>query len=336
MTNPPLDAELATPADLPATVAPPLRRDDQTAAAGSAAPVQRYDIVHRTTFEYSAPVTLDQLVVRLQPRTGVNQRLVRFAIELDPTPARQTTALDLHGNVRHWLWFERAHARLELVTRSTVDCFCANPFDFIIVDPGVESVPAEYEDPVRSAAAHYRDRPEPHPEIDRLTRELIDEAEGSTVVFLTKLVWRIAKDVKQIFRAAGDPWSPMETLNHGEGACRDTAVLFMDVARAAGLAARFVSGYAYDALDPDRRELHAWAEVYLPGAGWRGFDPTVGLATSNRHVAVAASPTPGYAAPTSGTFTAPPVESKLFYRVDMDSTELPAPDVPEGTVYLWR
>ena len=109
----------------------------------------------------------------------------------------------------------------------------------------------------------------------------------------------------------------------------------MDVARAAGLAARFVSGYAYDALDPDRRELHAWAEVYLPGAGWRGFDPAVGLATANRHVAVAASPTPSYAAPTSGTFTAPPVETALTYRVEMEQRVLEAPAVPEGTVYLW-
>jgi len=316
-------------------VAAPFRRDLQTNAATSSAPVQRYDITHQTTFSYSAPVGLDQLVVRLQPRTGVNQRLVSFAIELDPTPARQTTALDLHGNIRHWFWFEDSHAELKLVTRSTVDCFCANPFDFIIVDPNVEQVPAIYEEPVRSATDHYRLRSHAEPEVDDLMRELISETGGNTTAFLQALAARIARDVKQVVRVYGDPYSPAETLNKGEAACRDTAVLFMEVARAAGLAARFVSGYAYDALDPDRRELHAWAEVYLPGAGWRGFDPSVGLAVSNRHVAVAASPTPNYAAPTSGTFTAPPVDSKLTYRVDMDQTEYSSPEIPEGTVYLW-
>lgn len=313
----------------------PLRRDHQTAAAAIPATIERYDIVHRTTFTYSAPVTLDQLVVRLQPRTVVDQRLVHFSIELDPTPARQTTALDLHGNVRHWFWFEHSHTRLDLTTRSTVDCFCSNPFDFIIIDPGVGQLPAVYQQPVRDATAHYRQRPDPHPDIDRLAHRLIEEHGGSTVAFLGGLTKYINQCVEQIVRPDGDPWAPIETLHSGQAACRDTAVLFMDVARAAGLAARFVSGYAYDALDPSRRELHAWAEVYLPGAGWRGFDPAVGLATANRHVAVAGSPTPSYAAPTSGTFTAPPVETSLTYQVDMDQQTLQAPLVPEGTVYLW-
>ena len=246
---------------------------------------------------------------------------MNFAIELDPTPARQTTALDLHGNIRHWFWFEDSHAELSLVTRSTVDCFCANPFDFIIVDPNVERVPAIYAEPVRSATEHYRQRTHADAAIDDLMRELIAETGGMTTAFLRALAARIARDVKQVVRVYGEPLPPAETLSKGEAACRDTAVLFMEVARAAGLAARFVSGYAYDTLDPSRRELHAWAEVYLPGAGWRGFDPSVGLAVSNRHVAVAASPTPNYAAPTSGTFTAPPVDSTLTYRVEMNRSE---------------
>ena len=311
---------------------------DDPGAAGAEAPrtIARYEIVHETRFAYSEPVTLDQLIVRLQPRTDVHQRLVRFAVELDPLPSRHTTALDLHGNVRHWFWFERSHTQLALTTRSVVDCFCENPFDFIIVDPGVERVPATYQQPVRDATRHYRDRGEAHPAVDRLVGELLAEHEGATVPFLLGLATRIHRDVKQTVRPRGEPWSPDETLERGAGACRDTAVLFMDAARAAGLAARFVSGYAYDALDPERRELHAWAEVYLPGAGWRGFDPAVGLATANRHVAVAASPTPGYAAPTSGTFTAPPVESSLTYRVEMTRSERPVEPLPDGTVYLWR
>lgn len=325
----------ATPwsVDGPANQSPP---DAPAARAGGAETrIKRYTIRHRTTYTYSQPVTLDQLIVRLQPRTSVDQRLVRFAVELDPLPARHTTALDLHGNVRHWFFFDQRHTRLELTTHSTVECFCFNPFDFLIVDPGVETLPATYQQPVRDASAHYRHRPDPHPRIDRLTQELIETHEGETVAFLLGLAQRIAAQVKQIVRLEGEPWSPVQTLDSGEAACRDTAVLFMDAARAAGLAARFVSGYAYDAQDPSRRELHAWSEVYLPGAGWRGFDPSSGLATANRHVAVAASPTPGYAAPTDGTFTGPKTETTLDYEVEMNESEGTPKERSAGTVYLW-
>ena len=86
------------------------------------------------------------------------------------------------------------------------------------------------------------------------------------------------------------------------GACRDLTVLFMECCRSLGLAARFVSGYQEGDKGTDRRYMHAWAEVYLPGGGWRGFDPTHGIAVTDRHVAVASGPTPATAAPISGTF----------------------------------
>ena len=282
---------------------------------------RRYSITHRTRFTYSSPVSLDQLVVRLQPRSSFDQRLVNFSMHCDPMPARHTHCLDLHGNVRHWFWFEKQHEGLTLTTRSTVDCLVENPFDFIIVDPGVETLPAEYNEPVRSATAHYRHRPMPHPVVDALARQIRQQCDGHTVHFLSDLARHLRERIKHIIRPTGEPWSPTMTLERGEGACRDTAVLFIDACRAVGLAARFVSGYAFDAIDDSHRELHAWAEVYLPGAGWRGYDPTTGLAVSDRHIAVAASPTPGYAAPTAGTFTGPKVKATLTYEIAMNVTD---------------
>ncbi len=297
--------------------------------------VRRYRIDHQTRFSYSAPVALDQMVIRLQPRTSYDQRLVEFAITTDPQPARHTYCFDLHGNIRHWFWFDKSHPHLTITTASVVDCLCVNPFDFIIVDEGVQSVPARYAEPVGSASRHYRERPSPHPAVDALAREIIRQSEGQTITFLWSLAQHIQSNITHIVRDTGDPWTPTQTLERGEGACRDSAVLFIDACRAAGLAARFVSGYAWDALNQDRRELHAWAEVYLPGAGWRGYDPTVGLAVSNRHVAVASSPSASYAAPTAGTFTGPRVASELTFDIQMTTEELHSESASEGATYVW-
>ena len=128
------------------------------------------------------------------------------------------------------------------------------------------------------------------------------EVDRETTPFLSMLTSRIQEKSGLMLRRHGDPWPPSRTLTRGRGACRDLAVLMMDACRAMGLAARFVSGYQEG--DPRRteRELHAWVEVYLPGAGWQGYDPACGLAVSDRHVALVAGATPRAAAPTSGTF----------------------------------
>lgn len=296
---------------------------------------RRYDIVHQTRFTYSAPISLGQLVVRLQPRTSFDQRLINFSIRCDPLPARHTHCLDLHGNIRHWFWFEKQHSGLTLITRSIVDCLVEHPFDFIVVEPGVESLPATYDEPVRSATAHYRHRPTPHPIVDALARHIRQECNGHTVHFLSDLARHLREHIQHIVRPSGEPWSPTKTLERGEGACRDTTMLYIDACRAVGLAARFVSGYAFDATDDSHREMHAWAEVYLPGAGWRGYDPTTGHAVSNRHIAVAASPTAGYAAPTTCTFTGPKVNSTLNYDISMNVTEAEPAHAEQQNVYTW-
>lgn len=297
--------------------------------------IRRYRITHDTHFRYATPVSLDQTVLRLQPRTSVLQQLRDFTMQVDPQPARHTHGIDLHGNIRHWMWFNKQHADLHLTTTSTVDCLLHDPFDYIVVDQGVTTLPARYAEPVNSAAAHYRQRDGLHPTVDAMARQIMHDSDRQTVIFLGKLAAHLQQTIRQVLRYEGDAYTPTETLERGEGACRDSAVLFMDACRSVGLAARFVSGYAWDAVEQEQRELHAWAEVYLPGAGWRGYDPTTGIACANRHIAVAASPTPGYAAPTTGTYTGPKVNSTLDYKIHMTVEELPARTAPEGTTFAW-
>lgn len=309
--------------------------DNAPAGDDANSAVRRYRIVHDTHFNYSAPVGLDQTVLRLQPRTSVLQQLRDFTMRVDPAPARHTHGIDLHGNIRHWMWFDCEHTDLNITTTSTVDCLLHDPFDYIIVDPGVTTLPARYAEPVRSACAHYRERDGLHPAVDALARQIMHDTDRQTVIFLGKLAAHLQQNIRQVLRYEGKAFSPTETLERGEGACRDSAVLFMDACRAVGLAARFVSGYAWDALEQDQRELHAWAEVYLPGAGWRGYDPTTGIATANRHIAVAASPTPDYAAPTTGTFTGPKVNSSLDYHIQMTVEDHTAIDRPDDVTFAW-
>src|SRR5581483_76246 len=112
---------------------------------------------------------------------------------------------------------------------------------------------------------------------------------------------RIHESIRRIVREVGAAHAPEETLRRGDGSCRDLTVLYLAVARAAGFAGRFVSGYYAPAGRTSGHELHAWAELYVPGGGWRGFDPTAGLAVADRHIAIAFASQPELAAPVRGS-----------------------------------
>ena len=129
-----------------------------------------------------------------------------------------------------------------------------------------------------------------------------------TIPFLTLLAEEIYRRLEYMLREHGDPWTPEETLINGKGSCRDSAMLFIDICRSVGIDARFVSGYCIsDAAEGG--DMHAWAEVYLPGAGWRGFDPSRGLSVNDDYIAVAAGQLSQDAAPTFGSFRGEAVSS---------------------------
>ncbi len=295
---------------------------------------QRYHVRHVTRYAYTAPVSLHQTTVRLQPRTDAQQRLVSLTLHCKPRPARHACCSDLYGNLCHWFWFENEHDRLELTAESVVDALCENAFDFVIVDPGVEKVPVTYAPAVGHAALHYRQRETPDPAIDDMVRDILQRSGPGTLGFLWELTTELHRRIAYEYRPDGMPRPPAQTLAAERGSCRDAAVLFVDACRVVGLAARFVSGYAYDAVGEDQRELHAWAEVYLPGGGWKGYDPTIGLAVSNRHLAVAASPEPGYAAPFTGSFTGPPVDATLTFDLQMQQEPFAFPTQGDA-VFRW-
>jgi transglutaminase-like putative cysteine protease len=147
---------------------------------------------------------------------------------------------------------------------------------------------------------------------------IASQAQGETLRFLSLLTEQIYRDWDIDIREEGDPYPPEETFQTRRGACRDVAVMFVECCRLQGIAARFVSGYQEGDQDAAERFMHAWAEVYVPGGGWRGYDPTHGLAVADRHIAVAAAADARFAAPIEGAVRGTGATSRIEAEIKIE------------------
>ena len=287
-----------------------------------------FTITHTTRYTYDQPVLLEPHLVRLRPRSDWNQQLHHFELTVDPAPLHRAQNLELDGNAALLLRFAGPCDHLELRVHSTVETLCANPFTFLL-DPASGSLPLGYEKDLARLLAPYC-RPQVEEEtVVQFAQDLAHQAGGQTLPFLSALNQRIYTVCAGELRPEGDPLPAAQTLTRGQGACRDLALLFMDSCRALGLAARFVSGYHAGTEAQEERYLHAWAEVYLPGGGWRGYDPSQGLAVADRHVALAAGPTPAEARPLVGSFRGSGASSRMSVQMDiLTSASLPQNAIP--------
>ena len=276
----------------------------------------QFEINHITKFCYTAQVFLEPHTLRLRPRSDAWQRLHSFDLQVDPPPAGLTDSIDLDGNSISRMWFDGTQNTLSITATSRVEALRSNPFDFIL-DPGLLTLPLAYDEDIIESVRPYlhRSRDPLEDEVFYLSHSLADKVQQKTLPFLDLLTRRIHESIQYVQRPDGDPWKPATTLSKGQGACRDLAVLQIDALRAIGLPARFVSGYRGGDHEAADRELHAWVEVYLPGAGWRGYDPTTGLAVADDHVALAAGPNPRNAAPTAGSFRGTAVTSSIWNAI---------------------
>ncbi|MEM9120290.1 MAG: transglutaminase family protein [Cyanobacteria bacterium P01_F01_bin.56] len=263
----------------------------------------RYQISHTTQYHYQQPVKLGPHTVRLRPRSDGSQHLQQFAIAISPEPNERSEILDMEGNVCLQLRLPDVEiADLRIHTEATVETYRDNPFNYLS-EPWAFTAPMDYP---RAIATHLTPYLQPalaatfNPSVVALAQTLLHEVQGHVGFFLSRLTQTIYEDFQYGHRPEGNSQPAGVTLRQKSGSCRDFAVLFMEACQAVGLAARFVSGYQEGDAEQDSRELHAWPEVYIPGGGWRGFDPTHGLAVSDRHIAIAAAAHPQNAAPVSG------------------------------------
>jgi transglutaminase-like putative cysteine protease len=281
----------------------------------------RYHISHTTEYTYDQPVTLQPHTVRLRPRSDSSQTLESFALTVMPTPKQQSYVIDLDGNDLIKVWFDQERTQnLTIHTESQVATHRINPFDYLL-ESWATHLPIDYPASLLAQlkpylAGHrlgYSDSLDPV--ASQLAQEIWYKVNGNPAGFLAELNDQIYKGFTYLIRDTGDPFPPGLTWTQKAGSCRDFSVLFIEVCRAIGLAARFVSGYQEGDPDNPERHLHAWAEVYLPGAGWRGYDPTQGLAVSDRYISLVASSFSHYAAPITGAITPGSVQSHMSYQL---------------------
>lgn len=275
-----------------------------------------FHIRHHLTYSYGRPVFLEPTTLRLFPRQDGSQRLLRHRLEILPAPAGMSRVLEPDGTDALVSWFADTHSGLTIAMEAVVETLRANPFDWIVTHPGVRHLPATYPEEVARSLAPCLAADGVHPAVAAWARSLADAAKGDSAAFLMRLADHIHHGFAHIGRLEGDPLSPADTLLERQGACRDTAMLFVEACRAVGLASRFVSGYSmHHPPEVSEHELHAWAEVYLPGAGWRGYDPSLGLAVADGHVALAATPDHRLAAAVTGSYRGTGVPSEMGYTL---------------------
>jgi transglutaminase-like putative cysteine protease len=284
----------------------------------------RFTIRHHTQYRYSRPVRLSPHQLRFCPRDDGAQRVVAHQLEISPVPQGRNDHIDLEGNRVTQVWFESDTDRLAITSTIEVESLRRNPFDFVL-DPKGVSLPIDHSHDLVCARA-YLQRIEADDAVTAFAAELSLAVDRDTLRFLDRLNQLLFADFSHIHRETGTPQSPRTTLQSRSGACRDLAVLFVDCCRAEGLAARFASGYQKGNLQSERRHLHAWPEIYLPGAGWRGFDPTHGQAIADTHVTIAAAAHPQDTMPVIGTFTGDGASSSLDYdlRIEVSDDSTPA------------
>lgn len=260
----------------------------------------RIQVHHSTQYLYDSPVFLEPHTFRLRPRDDGAQRLLSYRLDITPVPAGRSDCLDQDGNVAVEAWFDHKLTEWSIESEFAIETLRENPFDYV-ASTGMLALAPVYPESVAASLAPYMESSQPSAAVRQFAASAAAAAGGHTLEFLTVLNRRLFEGFGHEVRDAGPPHPPEVTLGLKTGTCRDLVVLFAAAARAVGIPTRFVSGYEAGAANQEKPNLHAWAEVYLQGGGWRGYDPSAGLAASTRHVAVAAAADPHLAAPITGT-----------------------------------
>jgi len=281
---------------------------------------------HVTHYRYDRLVALGPQVVRLRPAPHCRTRIISYSLKVTPAKHFINWQQDPEANyLARYVFPEKAN-ELRIEVDLVAEMAVLNPFDFFL-EPYAESFPFAYQGAEKRDLAPYlvmfRGEPKFKAYLGTISRE-----RKRTIDFLVELNAKLANDIKYLIRMEPGVQTPELTLTKCSGSCRDSAWLLVQLLRHMGLAARFVSGYLIQltadmkSLDgppgpeKDFTDLHAWCEVYLPGAGWIGLDPTSGLLAGEGHIPLACTPEPGAAAPVTGAVDKAEVEFEHHMKVE--------------------
>ncbi len=283
---------------------------------------------HVTHYRYDRKISLGSQVIRLRPAPHCRARILSYSLRVFPAKHFINWQQDPQANYLARLVFSETTGEFRIEVDLVAEMAVINPFDFFL-EPHAEHYPFEYQPWQRVELAPYltRDRVTPIFE-DYLAT--ISREKARSVSFLVDLNRQLSRDIEYLIRLEPGVQTPEETLAKRSGSCRDSGWLLVQLLRHLGLASRFVSGYLIQ-LTPDMKsidgpsgpatdftDLHAWAEVYLPGAGWVGLDPTSGLFAGEGHLPLSCTPEPGSASPITGTLD----ECEVDFSHEMSITRI--------------
>ena len=280
-------------------------------------------LTHRTEYTYDRLTGLGPQIVRLRPAPHSRTPILSYSLGITPKDHFINWQQDPFGNYLARLVFPEKTREFKIVVDLVADMATINPFDFF-VDEYARDWPFRYEDGLKEELAPYLKSAVPGPLLKNYIANLRIAA-STSLDFIWALNLQLQRDISYLIRMEPGVQPPEETLKKASGSCRDSGWLLVNILRQYGLAARFVSGYLIQlkpdvksldgpaGTDADFTDLHAWAEVYLPGAGWIGLDPTSGLFAGEGHIPLAATPSPQSAAPISGIHD----EAEVKFSFDM-------------------
>ncbi|MDF1485740.1 transglutaminase family protein [Ramlibacter sp. H39-3-26] len=273
---------------------------------------------HVTHYKYDRPVNLGPQIVRLRPAPHCRSNVLSYSLSVEPANHFVNWQQDPFSNYLARLVFPQRSTEFKVTVDLVVEMAVYNPFDFFL-EPTAENYPFTYSETQRQELAPYLAADPATPLVqDYIDR--IDLRERRTIDFLVALNQQVHDDIRYLIRMEPGVQTPEQTLKNASGSCRDSGWLLVQLLRHCGLAARFVSGYLIQlapdvksldgpsGTDHDFTDLHAWCEVYLPGAGWVGLDATSGLLAGEGHIPLACTPQPGSAAPIEGLIDEAEVE----------------------------